>query len=67
MTFTPYDLWLAEALAEERLAAARRARLDPGSRPSAHGVPVRKTRRHGSAVLPWPTHLQRPVHGTAGH
>ena len=67
MTMHLLDLQLAEALMEERLAAARRAHINPGRRHSAHEVSAKKSRRRGSVVLPWPAQLHRPAHGTAGH
>jgi len=67
MTMHLLDLRLAEVLTEERLAAARRARINLDRRHSAQGVSAKESRRRGSVVLPWPAQLHRPAHGAAGH
>jgi hypothetical protein len=67
MTFGPYDLRLTAALAEERLAAARRTPATIDMPQSAPGRPVRKSRRHGALLPHRPIQLHRPAHGTAVH
>lgn len=60
MTWRPHDLRLAEALAEQRLEAARRVRITM-RRPSARGAPVEKSSGRGRVAL------HQPAQGAAGH
>lgn len=64
MTWGPHDLRLAEALGEQRLQAARRARVNLKHRLRGRGAP-----EHGLGHLHrhWPIHLHHAVHGAAGH
>lgn len=62
MTWGPHDLRLAEALAEQRLEAARRARVTIKKRPSARGAPSEKIGGRGRVAV------RRPAHsGAAGN
>jgi hypothetical protein len=67
MAFSPYDLWLVNALAEERLEAARRARHNPNTRHTAHGATVDKNRGGDRVALRWTVRPHRLAHGAAAH
>jgi len=69
MTWRPHDLRLARALSEQRLEAARRARVNLKRRLRGRGAP-----EHGLGLgyLHWPQlhrpiHLYHAAHGVAGH
>ena len=61
----PHDLWLAEALADQRLEAARRARVNMKRRPFIRRTPLEEVHHRGNTTLHWPIHLHQPSHGVA--
>jgi hypothetical protein len=67
MILPPVDLRLVEALAEERLEAARRAHLNVRTRQAAPGA-LRPDHTHqGLLGRAWLSHLRRPAHLAVGH
>jgi hypothetical protein len=59
MTYGPFDLRLANALAQNRLAAAHRVRIGMTRRPSAREAPPECRSGRDRVALP------RPAHGAA--
>jgi hypothetical protein len=67
MTWGPHDLRLAEALAEQRLEAARRVRVDTKQRLWVRGAAPARSGELARVHLHWPAHLHRRARGATGH